>query len=316
MRRSELQALLNALVTDRNDLIDEVKRLHTEANALIKGVEKDASFTDDERETRLVTLRAERKQLRELHDVALTDEFVPAHKAARDAFYADSSSSTEAAELYAVALKIFEDAYLVVHPKGTPTKKTAPVADDKAGKSKGTKTDVKTDPKPAPAPKADEDDGKSKKAKDDTDPAKKPAPKADDKAGTDVTDIAGLAALIKSGQDECRDGFTAVNARITEVAKGTLPEDIAKLIRDAGADRVKAILEGSATAATLSDEDRALLDELRDMMGTLRLLHSGLNPYTNAKVIDMIQTLAGLDKFGGGLLHFIGGSKRDDTHTN
>jgi hypothetical protein len=314
---SDLQDAINALVTKRNSFIGEVKVLHSEANTLIKGAQKDTSFTNDERETRLTALRAKRQHLKELHDVVLTDEFVPAHKAARDALYDDAFSSTQVAELYAKALKIFEDAYLVVHPKTGPAKKTAPKADDKDETVKDKKTDDKADPKPAPAPVVDKDDDKAAK-KDDSDSAKKTAPKADDKAGKDepVSDIAGLATLIKEGQAKCDEGFTAVNARIADVAKGTLPEDIAKVIREAGLDRVKALFDGTAPTAGLSVEDRKLLDELNNMLAVLRILYVGLNDYENPKILNMLSTLGTLDKGIGGLLHFAGGSKRTDTPTN
>jgi len=305
MRTNRQHEAINTLGIDRDALLKLVKLAYDNtttarkaiADSLAAGrISREVADRDDAVQT------ARRSELRTLINLVLNDQFLVAWHAAYNASKDGTTSATEVTRLFTAAEEIYERAYTTFH--GTkPAEKPAPKADDKAGKDEATKKDEK----PEPAPKADKDTGKDKDEKK-TDPAEKPAPKADDKADKDdspVVDVAGLAALIKSGQDKCDAGFAGVNKRIDEVAKGTLPEDIAKMIRDAGADRIKAILEGTATTAGLTPADRALLD----------LLHLALHPYTDTEIVDMFDALGGGNKFLGGLLRGIGRTGRPtDTH--
>jgi hypothetical protein len=307
MRTNRQHEAINTLGLDRDALLKLVKLAYSNTTAARKAIAESLAagrITQEVADRDDAVQTARRSELRTLINLVLNDEFLVAWHAAYNASKSGTTSATEVTRLYTTAEEIYERAYTTFH--GTkPADKPAPKADEKASKDKAAKEADSSDPAPAPAPKADKDDGKDKKEKDDTDPAKKPAPKADDKADAPVVDVAGLAALIKSGQDECRDGFTGVNKRIDDVAKGTLPEDIAKMIRDAGAERVKAILDGTATTAGLTPADRSLLD----------LLHLALHPYTDAEIVDMFDALGGGNKFLGGLLRGIGRTGRPtDTH--
>lgn len=311
MRTNRQHQAINTLGLDRDALLAEIKRAFSNtttarkaiADALEAGrITKEVADRDDAVQT------ARRSELRTLINLVLNDEFLVAWHAAYNASKDGTTPATQVTSLYTTAEEIYERAYTAFH--GTkPVDRPAPKADDTAGKKETKKTDDSADPKPAPAPKADEDDGKKEKKDDKADPAPKPAPKADDKAGkgdTPVVDVTGLAELIKSGQAECREGFTAVNARIEEVAKGTLPEDIAKVIREAGIDKVKALLDGAAPTGGLTPEDRALLD----------LLHYAYDPYSNVQVVDSVDTSMGLTKFTFGLFGKTSGVDRSDTPTN
>lgn len=317
MRNRQHQAI-NTLGLDRDALLEELKQAFnntTVAREAIAEALKAGRTSKGDADRDMAIQSTRRSELRTLINDVLNKEFLAAWHAAYNASKDGVTPATKVTSLYTTAEEIYERVYTAFHGTPAPTKKTAPKADDKVEEKK---TDA-PEPKPAPAPKADKDDDEEKAKKDDSKPAEKTAPKADDKDGKDepVTGLDKIAAMLDRNQAECRDGFA-------KLEKGVLTEDRAQLINGTDIEKLRALLDGTATTAGLSTEDRKLLDELQANGHGLHLTEAdrklldlllyALNPYTGPEVIDMFDALGGGNKFLGGLLRGIGRTGRPDTN--
>lgn len=191
--------------------------------------------------------------------------------------------------------------------------RTAPKDD-----TKGTKTDGDPAPKPDPAKGKDETDGKpvpvpapDSTDSDDSKAGKAKEKKDGDKSKTDpesdadkakgkekdkpakpepTTDpvlaaIAKLGEDCRNGNDELRKEIAGVSDRLTEIAKGTLPEELAQILKDLDP-------EAARILASLSADQLTTIINRQELTPLGGALMNVLAAYTPEELTTMLANLA------------------------